>query len=92
MAGFDEKCPHCDCDINCDYHWRNGDYSNCFKIECKCGKQVEIEVEFSPVFSTSKVMCAMCGRREPEGTHYCKVCSDKIKEHESENSYRMNAK
>lgn len=82
MAGFDERCPHCNELIQCYDKWVDHDHQSFFVIECECGKRVEINVEMTPVFETCKVMCAKCGKKEPDGPHYCSKCFEQIVEHE----------
>ena len=83
MAGFDRRCPHCDAELCCEEEWNNHEHAHTFHIVCGCGKRVEVEVSYDPVFCTSKAMCCKCHRREPAGMYYCSKCEIEIREYET---------
>ena len=79
MAGFDEKCPHCDADIEAQRQWEFHDYSTSFEVDCpSCGLRVEIGVSMEPIFETSKPSCAMCSRERGGNAHYCDKCHKEL--------------
>jgi hypothetical protein len=77
MAGFDQRCPHCDREIDCQRRWADHDYQTEFHVECECGKRVCVNVHSVPEFETSKVMCQMCNKKEAV-LWYCKPCKAKL--------------
>ena len=84
MAGFDEKCPYCNKDIDCRAAWIDRDYLTDFKVQCSwCNREVQIDVGMEPIFETSKPSCAMCSRAEiGDNQFYCNKCHEKILKHE----------
>jgi hypothetical protein len=78
MAGFDERCPHCNAKLDCNRKWQDSDHSTEFTIECECGKRVSVYVHMVPEFETSKVMCQICHRAEAS-TWYCEPCHEKLR-------------
>jgi hypothetical protein len=81
MAGFDEKCPYCDADIEAQRQWESHDYSTSFEVACpSCERRVEIGVSMEPMFETSKPMCHMCSRERGNNPCYCDPCHAKLKE------------
>ena len=79
MAGFDQKCPFCNHDINCRAEW---DYQTDFVVVCKnCDRNVQVDVQSEPVFETSKPICPMCSKVLKAGDmHYCVGCRQKLSE------------
>jgi hypothetical protein len=80
MAGFDERCPYCNHEINCQSVWENHDYATGFKAECVwCMRKVQIDVRMEPIFETSKPCCAMCSKAETgDNPHYCNPCHARL--------------
>jgi cell division protein FtsB len=81
MAGFDQKCPHCDHEIDCQGKWQNTDYSASFSANCDwCKRAVQVFVGMEPIFETGKVTCAMCAKADVDGNGcYCDSCHQRIK-------------
>lgn len=78
MAGFDERCPHCNAKIDCNARWSSSDHSTEFHVDCECGKRVCVNVHMVPEFETSKVMCQICHRAEAS-MWYCEPCHEKLR-------------
>jgi hypothetical protein len=77
MAGFDQKCPFCNHDIDCRAAW---DYQTDYVLVCgNCERDVQVNVHSEPVFETSKPSCPMCDKTLKVGDrHYCVGCREKL--------------
>lgn len=80
MAGFDEKCPYCDREIDCQAKWQNTDYSTSFNTNCGwCTRPVQVCVRMEPIFETGKATCAMCSKADVGGNgFYCDPCHQRM--------------
>jgi hypothetical protein len=80
MAGFDQKCPYCDHDIDCRAKWESTDYSTSFNVDCGwCKRPVQVYVGMEPIFETAKVTCSMCAKADVAANgFYCDPCHQRL--------------
>ena len=77
MAGFDQRCPFCNHEIDCRAAW---DYQTDYVLVCgNCERDVQVNVHSEPVFETSKPSCPMCNKTLKVGDRsYCVGCREKL--------------
>ena len=80
MSGYDQRCPHCDAEIDCGAMWRNSDHQSNFRAVCgTCDGIVEITVEQQPVFCTERPRCVWCHKPTDGTRDYCPPCQVELK-------------
>lgn len=79
MPDFNQKCPHCQVDIDCETLWRNTDHQSEFEVVCgDCDGILRIIVHQVAEFATDFCRCASC-KVPIDGTRdYCGDCQRKL--------------
>jgi hypothetical protein len=81
MAGFNQKCPYCNVEIDVQQAWTDNDYKTDFTIRCPgCDLRVHVDVFITPEFKTSKRKCDLCNKVEltEDQAWYCDRCKSQI--------------
>ena len=81
MAGFDQKCPYCNVEIDVHPAWMDNDYKTDFTMRCPgCDRRVQVDVSMTPEFETSKRNCVVCHNVEltDDQGWYCDRCKAQL--------------